>query len=68
MATVYKNHSVWYINTSYDNQRLTRSLRKKGKQVTKKLKRVVELELLEDLHSSIKPRKRNLSFDEIVNR
>ena len=53
--------------TSYDNQRLTRSLRTKDKQVAKKLKPVVELELLEEL-TGIKARKRNLLFDEIVNK
>ena len=35
MATLYKNRGVWYITTSYDNQRLTRSLRTKEKQVAK---------------------------------
>jgi hypothetical protein len=58
MATLYKNHSVWYITTSYDNQRLIRSLRTKGKQVAKKLKPIVEHELLEDLHCSIKTQKK----------
>jgi len=67
MATLYKNRGVWYITTSYDNQRLTRSLRTKDKQVAKKLKPVVELELLEEL-TGVKTRKRNLSFDEIVNK
>ena len=67
MATLYKNRGVWYITTSYDNQRLTRSLRTKDKQVAKKLKPVVELELLEEL-TGVRTRKKNLSFDEIVNR
>ena len=67
MATLYKNRGVWYITTSYDNQRLTRSLRTKDKQVAKKLKPVVELELLEEL-TGVRTRKRNLSFDEIVNK
>ena len=67
MATLYKNRGVWYITTSYDNQRLTRSLRTKDKQVAKKLKPVVELELLEEL-TGVRTRKRNLSFDEIVSR
>ena len=67
MATLYKNRGVWYITASYDNQRLTRSLRTKDKQVAKKLKPVVELELLEEL-TGVRTRKRNLSFDEIVSR
>ena len=67
MATLYKNRGVWYITSSYDNQRLTRSLRTKDKQVAKKLKPAVELELLEEL-TGVKTRKRNLSFDEIVNK
>ena len=67
MATLYKNRGVWYITASYDNQGLTRSLRTKDKQVAKKLKPVVELELLEEL-TGVKTQKRNLSFDEIVNR
>jgi len=67
MATIYKNRGVWYITTSYDNQRLTRSLRTKDKKVAKKLKPVVELELLEEL-TGVKTRKKNLSFDEIVDR
>jgi hypothetical protein len=61
------NHGVWYITTSYDNQRLTRSPRTKDGQVAKKLKPVVELELLEEL-TGVKVRKRNLPFDEIVNK
>ena len=67
MATLYKNRGVWYITTSYDKQRLTRSLRTKDKQVAKKLKPVVELELLEEL-TGVRTSKRNLSFDEIVNK
>ena len=60
MATLYKNRGVWYITTSYDNQRLTRSLRTKDKQVAKKLKPVVELELLEELEGV-----KNRSKDEL---
>ena len=67
MATIYKNRGVWYITTSYESQRLTRSLRTKDKKVAKKLKPVVELELLEEL-TGVKTRKRDLSFDEIVNK
>ena len=67
MAILYKNRGVWYITTSNDNQRITRSLRTKDKQVAKKLKPVVELELLEEL-TGVRTRKRNLSFDEIVNK
>ena len=67
MATLYKNRGVWYITTSYYNQRLTRSLRTKDKQVAIKLKPVVNLELHEE-QKGVRTRKRNLSFDEIVNR
>ena len=55
MATLYKNRDVWYITTSYKNQRLTRSLRTKDKQIAKKLKPIIELELLEEL-TGVKPR------------
>ncbi len=65
MATLYKNRDVWYITASYENQRLTRSLRTKDRQVAKKLKPIVELELLKELIGS-NPRKRNLTFNEIA--
>ena len=65
MATLYKNRDVWYITASYENQRLTRSLRTKDRQVAKKLKPIVELELLKELTGS-NPRKRNLTFNEIA--
>ena len=65
MATLYKNRDVWYITASYENQRLTRSLRTKDRQVAKRLKPIVELELLKELTGS-NPRKRNLTFNEIV--
>jgi len=55
MATLYKNRDVWYITKSYENQRLTRSLRTKDKQIAKKLKPIIELELLEEL-TGVKPR------------
>jgi Site-specific recombinase XerD len=65
MATLYKNRDVWYITASYENQRLTRSLRTKDRQVAKRLKPIVELELLKELTGS-NPRKRNLTFNEIA--
>ena len=65
MATLYKNRDVQYITTSYENQRLIRSLRTKNKQIAKKLKPIIELELLEELKEA-KPRNRNLPFDAIV--
>ena len=65
MATLYKNRDVWYITASYENQRLTRSLRTKDRQVAKKLKPIIELELLKELTGS-NPRKRNLTFNEIA--
>ena len=67
MATIYKNHGVWYITTSYENKRIIRSLRTKDKQVAKKLKPVIELDLLQELTGVI-TRKRNLPFDGIVRR
>ena len=67
MATIYMNRGIWYITASYDKQRLTRSLRTKDKQVAKKLKPLIELELLEELTGVI-TRRRNLPFDEIVHR
>jgi hypothetical protein len=61
------NRGIWYITASYDKQRLTRSLRTKDKQIAKKLKPLIELELLEELTGLI-TRRRNLQFDEIVQR
>ena len=61
------NRGIWYITASYDKQRLTRSLRTKDKQVAKKLKPLIELELLEEL-TGVTTRRRNLPFDEIVHR
>jgi len=58
MAILYKNRGLWYITASYENQRLTSSLRTKDKQVAKKLKPVVELELLEEL-KGVKTRKKS---------
>ena len=67
MATIYMNRGIWYITASYDKQRLTRSLRTKDKQVAKKLKPLIELELLEEL-TGVTTRRRNLPFDEIVHK
>ena len=46
MATLYKNRNIWYITVSNGNNRLTRSLRTKDKQVAKQLVPSIELELL----------------------
>jgi len=67
MATLYKNRDVWYITASYENQRLTRSLRTKSKKVALKLKSGIELELLEEL-TGVSNRKMNLPFEEVVSR
>ena len=65
MATLYKNRNIWYITVSNGNNRLTRSLRTKDKQVAKQLKPSVELELLSQLSGATQPSK-NLPFDELV--
>ena len=65
MATLYKNRNIWYITVSNGNNRLTRSLRTKYKQVAKQLKPNAELELLSQLSGATQPSK-NLSFDELV--
>jgi integrase len=67
MATLYKNRNTWYLTASYENRRLTRSLRTKDKQVAKKLKPIIELELLKEL-TGLAPMKRSLPFHEIVNK
>ena len=67
MTTLYKNRDVWYITASYENQRLTRSLRTKSKKVALKLKSGIELELLEEL-TGVSNRKMNLPFEEVVSR
>ena len=67
MATLYKNRGVWYITASYENQRLTRSLRTKSKKVARKIKSGIELELLEEL-TGVSNRKKNLPFEEVVSR
>ena len=65
MATLYKNRNIWYITVSNGNNRLTRSLRTKDKQVAKQLKPKAELELLSQLTGTVEPSK-NLSFSELV--
>ena len=65
MATLYKNRNIWYITVSNGNNRLTRSLRTKDKQVAKQLKSDAEFELLSILSGISKPSK-NLPFDELV--
>ena len=65
MATLYKNRNIWYITVSNGNNRLTRSLRTKDKQVAKQLKPSAELELLSQLSGATQPSK-NLPFDELV--
>ena len=65
MATLYKNRNIWYITVSNGNNRLTRSLRTKYKQVAKQLKPNAELELLSRLSGATQP-SQNLSFDELV--
>ena len=65
MATLYKNRNIWYITVSNGNNRLTRSLRTKDKQVAKQLKPNAELDLLSQLSGATQPSK-NLPFDELV--
>ena len=65
MATLYKNRNIWYITVSNGNNRLTRSLRTKDKQVAKQLKPKAELELLWQLTGTVEPSK-NLSFSKLV--
>jgi integrase len=65
MATLYKNRNIWYITVSNGNNRFTRSLRTKDKQVAKQLKPCAELELLSQLSGATQPSK-NLPFDELV--
>ena len=55
MATLYKNRNIWYITVSNGNNRLTRSLRTKDKQVAKQLKLNAELELLSQLSGATQP-------------
>ncbi len=67
MATLYKNRNIWYITVSNGNNRLTRSLRTKDKQVAKQLKPNAELELLSQLSGATQPSK-TLPFDDLVKR
>jgi len=67
MATLYKNGSYWYLSVSYNNNRLTKSLGTKDKQLAKKLKPIIELELLTEL-TGIRQHTQNLPFDELVKR
>ena len=67
MATLYKNRNIWYITVSNGNNRLTRSLRSKDKQVAKQLKPNAELELLSQLSGANQPIK-TLPFDDLVKR
>ena len=67
MATLYKNRNIWYITVSNGNNRLTRSLRTKDKQVAKQLKPNAELELLSQLSGANQPIK-TLPFDDLVKR
>ena len=65
MATIYKNRGTWYITVSNGNQRITRSLKTKDKKVAKKLKHVVEFELLYQL-SNFSIGNKNLPFDQLA--
>ena len=65
MATLYQKRGVWYISTSVGKRRLSKSLRTKDKQVAKRLKPIIELELLSNL-SGITQQTQNLPFDELV--
>ena len=65
MATLYKNRNIWYITVSNGNNRLTRSLRTKDKQVAKQLKPNAELKLLSQLSGATQPSK-TLPFDDLV--
>ena len=65
MATMYQKRGVWYISTSVGKRRLSKSLRTKDKQVAKRLKPIIELELLSNL-SGITQQTQNLPFDELV--
>ena len=65
MATLYKNRGIWYITTSVGNRKLTKSLRTKDRQIAKKLKPTIELELLSQL-SGVTTKTQSLSFKELV--
>ena len=65
MARLYKDRTILYITVSAGNNRLTRSLRTKDKQVAKQLKHKAELEVLSQLSGATQPSK-NLPFDELV--
>ena len=65
MATIYKNRNIWYITVSAGNNRLTRSLRTKDKQVARQLKPFIEFELLSQL-TGVTQQVKNMPFDELV--
>ena len=66
MATLYQKRGIWYLTTSFDSKRISKSLRTRNKKTAKKLLPIVESELLLRL-SGISTKKQNLSFVQLVN-
>ena len=65
MASLYKNNGTYYISVSYNCNRKSRSLGTNDYSTAKRLKPLVEFELLKELHG-IKESKPQMPFDELV--
>ena len=64
MASLYQKNSTYYLSVSLDGKRKTQSLKTKDIKVAKKLKQLIEFELLKDLHG-LNDKKKNISFKDL---
>ncbi len=65
MASLYKNNGTYYLSVSFNHKRKSRSLGTNDYVTAKKLKPLVEFELLKELHG-IKENKAELPFNELA--
>ena len=66
MASLYKNNGTYYLSVSLNRKRKSRSLGTSDLKTARKIKPLIEFEILKELHG-IKNAKSEMPFDELVN-
>ena len=67
MASLYKNNHIWYLSIYHQNKRITRSLKTKDIKVAKRLKPIVEADILNEHITGLK-KSRDITFKELAQR
>jgi len=65
MASLYQKKGIYYLSVSLDGKRRTQSLQTKDIKVAKKLRQLVEFELLKELHGLNKKQKQ-ITFKDLI--